>query len=124
MESRKFVFDFDSTLTQVEALDILAEISLDGNPEKDSVVKKIQEITDLGIDGDISFTDSLSQRIALLKANKSHLVKLIDRLSGKISKSVIENRNFFDKYKDDIYVISCGFKEFIVSSCSFSLSLN
>ena len=114
MESRKFVFDFDSTLTQVEALDILAEISLDGNPEKDSVVKKIQEITDLGIDGDISFTDSLSQRIALLKANKSHLVKLIDRLSGQISKSVIENRNFFDKYKDDIYVISCGFKEFIV----------
>ena len=114
MENRKFVFDFDSTLTQVEALDILAEISLDGNPEKDSVVKKIQEITDLGIDGDISFTDSLSQRIALLKANKSHLVKLIDRLSGQISKSVIENRNFFDKYKDDIYVISCGFKEFIV----------
>ena len=114
MESRNFVFDFDSTLTQVEALDVLAEISLDGNPEKDAVVKKIQEITDLGIDGDISFTDSLSQRIALLKANKSHLVKLIDRLSGQISKSVAENRNFFDKYKDDIYVISCGFKEFII----------
>ncbi len=92
MENRKFVFDFDSTLTQVEALDILAEISLDGNPEKDSVVKKIQEITDLGIDGDISFTDSLSQRIALLKANKSHLVKLIDRLSGKISKSARKSR--------------------------------
>ena len=114
MESRNFVFDFDSTLTQVEALDVLAEISLDGNPEKDAVVKKIQEITDLGIDGDISFTDSLSQRIALLKANKSHLVKLIDRLSGQISKSVAENRNFFDRYKDDIYVISCGFKEFII----------
>ena len=31
-------------LTQVEALDILAEISLDGNPERDNVVKKIQEI--------------------------------------------------------------------------------
>ncbi len=114
MESRKFVFDFDSTLTQVEALDILAEISLDGNSERDSVVKKIQEITDLGIDGDISFTDSLSQRIALLKANKSHLGKLIDRLRGQISKSVAENRDFFDNYKDDIYVISCGFKEFII----------
>jgi D-3-phosphoglycerate dehydrogenase len=114
MESRKFVFDFDSTLTQVEALDILAEISLDGNPERDGVVKKIQEITDLGIDGDISFTDSLSQRIALLKANKSHLGKLIDRLRGQISKSVAENREFFDEYKDDIYVISCGFKEFII----------
>lgn len=114
MESRKFVFDFDSTLTQVEALDVLAEISLDGNPDRDVVIKKIQEITDLGIDGDISFTDSLSQRIALLKANKSHLGKLIDRLGGQISKSVEENRDFFDTHKKDIYVISCGFKEFII----------
>lgn len=113
MANRKFVFDFDSTLTQVEALDILAEISLDGNPERDSVVKQIQEITDLGIDGDISFTESLSRRIALLKANKSHLGKLIEKLRDQISTTVANNRDFFDTYKDDIYVISCGFKEFI-----------
>ena len=31
-ENCKYVFDFDSTLTQVEALDVLAEISLKGNP--------------------------------------------------------------------------------------------
>ena len=50
MSNRKFVFDFDSTLTSVEGLDVLAEISLKNNPERDEVVKKIQEITDLGID--------------------------------------------------------------------------
>ena len=67
---RKYVFDFDSTLTQVEALDVLAEISLENNPEKDNIIKQIQEITDLGIDGDISFTKSLERRIKLLKAHK------------------------------------------------------
>ncbi len=113
MSNRKFVFDFDSTLTSVEGLDVLAEISLEGNPKRAEIVKKIQEITDLGIDGDISFTDSLSRRIALLQANKSHLGELIKLLKGKLSASVAANKSFFKDYKDQIYVISCGFKEFI-----------
>ncbi len=113
MPNRKFVFDFDSTLTSVEGLDVLAEISLKDNPEKERIVNEIQEITDLGIDGDISFTDSLSRRIALLKANKTQLVELIAFLKTKLSFSIDVNRAFFDKHKDQIYVISCGFKEFI-----------
>ena len=69
MPNRKFVFDFDSTLTSVEGLDVLAEISLRNNPEKDQVINKIQEITDLGIDGDISFSDSLRSRWMALSTN-------------------------------------------------------
>ena len=42
MPNRKFVFDFDSTLTSVEGLDVLAEISLRNNPDKESVNNKIQ----------------------------------------------------------------------------------
>jgi D-3-phosphoglycerate dehydrogenase len=53
-----YVFDFDSTITRVEALDILAEIALADNPDKDRIVAQIQEITNLGIDGEISFTES------------------------------------------------------------------
>tara|TARA_Y100000739_G_scaffold225669_1_gene231951 strand:+ start:556 stop:1221 length:666 start_codon:yes stop_codon:yes gene_type:complete len=113
MPNRKFVFDFDSTLTSVEGLDVLAEISLRNNPDKDQVINKIQEITDLGIDGDISFSDSLSSRISLLNANKSQLSELIDLLKTKLSQSVADNKEFFTKYRDQIYVISCGFKEFI-----------
>lgn len=110
---RKYVFDFDSTITQVEALDVLAEISLENNPERENIIKQIQEITDLGIDGDISFTESLERRIKLLKAHKSHLKTLIERLGGEISKSILRNKEFFTDHSSDIYVISCGFKEFI-----------
>ncbi|MGB6150544.1 MAG: phosphoglycerate dehydrogenase, partial [Pricia sp.] len=70
---RKYVFDFDSTLTRVEALDVLAEMTLAGNSDRDEIIKKIQDITNLGIDGDISFTESLERRIKLLKANKDDL---------------------------------------------------
>ncbi|MGC1515013.1 MAG: phosphoglycerate dehydrogenase [Maribacter sp.] len=111
--SRKFVFDFDSTLTRVEALDVLAEMTLKGNSNKDEIIKEIQHITNLGIDGDISFTESLERRIKLLHANKSDLEGLVQELRSKISKSIASNKDFFEKYADDIYVISCGFKEFI-----------
>ena len=111
--ARKYVFDFDSTLTRVEALDVLAEMTLHRNPKKDEIVDEIQKITNLGIDGDISFTESLERRIKLLNANKSDLKGLVAELRKKISKSIESNKEFFEKFADDIYVISCGFKEFI-----------
>ncbi|MEH6771445.1 phosphoglycerate dehydrogenase [Maribacter arcticus] len=111
--SRKYVFDFDSTLTRVEALDVLAEMTLKGKSDKDEIIKEIQKITNLGIDGDISFTESLERRIKLLHAKKDDLEGLVKELRSKISKSIESNKEFFEKYADDIYVISCGFKEFI-----------
>ncbi len=111
--SRKFVFDFDSTLTQVEALDILAELTLDKRADRDAVIHEIQEITNLGIDGEISFTESLERRIRLLGAHREDLDPLITELRKKISKSITSNKEFFREYAPDIYVISCGFKEFI-----------
>ncbi len=110
---RKYVFDFDSTLTRVEALDVLAEMTLQGNSKREQIIEEIQKITNLGIDGDISFTESLERRIKLLKANKSDLDGLVAELRQKISKSIESNKEFFEKFSDDIYVISCGFKEFI-----------
>ncbi|MCK5440327.1 MAG: phosphoglycerate dehydrogenase [Maribacter sp.] len=110
---RKYVFDFDSTLTRVEALDVLAEMTLQGKSNREEVIDEIQKITNLGIDGDISFTESLERRIKLLKAHKNDLEGLVQELRLKISKSIASNKEFFEKFSEDIYVISCGFKEFI-----------
>ena len=79
-----YIFDFDSTITQVEALDILAEIVLKGKPERDDVINEIKQITNLGIDGEISFTESLERRIKLLNAHRDDLTELISRLEEKI----------------------------------------
>ncbi len=114
MQTKKnFVFDFDSTLTRVEALDVLAEITLVNNPKKEAIINKIIEITNLGIDGKISFTASLEKRIQLLNAKKSDLAILIKQLKEKVSPSIERNKEFFEKFSENIYVISCGFKEFI-----------
>ena len=91
---RNFVFDFDSTLTSVEALDVLAEITLVNNPDKDQIIDEIIDITNLGIDGKISFTESLERRIKLLNAKKSDLPRLINQLRKKVSVSIEEIKSF------------------------------
>ncbi|MEQ8574456.1 MAG: hypothetical protein RIB63_10365, partial [Fulvivirga sp.] len=54
-----FIIDFDSTFTQVEALDILGEISLKDSPERASRLQQIKDITDKGMNGSFSFRESL-----------------------------------------------------------------
>jgi D-3-phosphoglycerate dehydrogenase len=109
-----YVIDFDSTFTQVEALDELAAISLANNPKKNEIIQQIIDLTNSGMEGKSSFADNLQKRLQLVKANKSHLPKLIETLKGKVSASVIRNKAFFSEFKEQIYIVSAGFKEFIV----------
>ena len=111
--SKYFVIDFDSTFTQVEALDILGEISLEKHSDKDQRLQKIKDITDLGMEGKIKLKDSIQQRIEVLDAHKNDLNELIDRLKKKVSKSFERNSIFLSENKDHIYIISNGFKEFV-----------
>ncbi len=109
-----YIIDFDSTFTQVEALDELARISLKKHPDREAIYKKIEDLTNLAMEGKLSFRESLSSRIQLLAANRNHLKQLITRLKKKISLSFSRNKNFFKKHTDTILIVSGGFKEFIV----------
>ncbi len=107
------VFDFDSTFTQVEGLDELAAIALQGQPDQAARVSQIKALTDRGMAGEIGFQESLSQRLALLGAHRRHLAPLVDHLQAKVSESIRRNGDFFRRYADRIYVVSSGFREFI-----------
>lgn len=114
VKDKFFIIDFDSTITQVEALDELASIALKNNPRKSEIVGKIKEITNLGMEGKIPIRESLARRIGLLKANKSHIAQLIKILQKKITPSFLRNRHFFQANADNIFIISNGFMEIIV----------
>lgn len=110
----KFIIDFDSTFTQVEALDILGEISLSNDPDREEKLQAIKDITDNGMDGSITFRESLEQRLEILKANKSQISDLISALKKRVSKSFDRNKEFLLENAEDIYIISNGFKDFII----------
>lgn len=109
-----FIIDFDSTFIQVEALDELANIALQKNPRKKEILEEIKKITKAGMEGKIPFNQSLKKRIKLFEANKKDLNKLIKLLKRKITVSIARNKEFFRKYRKNIYIISGGFKEYIL----------
>ncbi len=118
MEKQYFIIDFDSTIIQTEGLEELAEIVLKDNLKKQEILEKVKRLTDQGMKGEIGFGDSLEKRLAFLKINKSHLDILSKKLKKKISPSILRNKKFFKSFKNQIYLISGGFKEFVIPIAS------
>ena len=114
MQAQKyFIIDFDSTFTKVEAFDVLASITLKDHPEKHGKINQVVEITNRGMSGELSFRESLEQRLQIIAPEKRHLPELIKELKQLVSDSFKRNKEFFLKWAPNIYVISNGFKEFI-----------
>ncbi len=108
-----FIIDFDSTFTQVEALDELARISLKNHPDREQIYKQIEDLTNASMEGRLSFSESLENRVKLLQANREHLKQLISHLKKKVSTSFSRNTIFFKNHTDEVLIVSGGFKEFI-----------
>ena len=114
MKNINLIIDFDSTLVGTEALEELAKIVLDGDENKKEIIEKIIEITDEGMEGKISFNESLRERLKLLKTNKKHIEKLIKNLKKQVDFSANNNKQFFINNKNNIYIISGGFIDFVL----------
>ncbi|WP_233522137.1 HAD-IB family phosphatase [Chitinophaga silvatica] len=113
MSKKYFIIDFDSTFTQVEALDELARISLQDRADKEEIYKKIEDYTNQAMEGKLSFRESLAARVKLLEADKSHLKLLVKHLKTLVSTSFARNKNFFKQHANEVLIVSGGFKEFI-----------
>ncbi len=107
---KNYIIDFDSTFIKVESLDELLEISEPGNKLK---IDKVKNITNEGMEGKISFSESLSRRIKLLEATKDNIDKTVHKLRDKVSDSFVNNIDFLKENKDNIYIVSSGFHEII-----------
>ncbi|NMC61893.1 MAG: HAD-IB family phosphatase, partial [SAR324 cluster bacterium] len=110
---RFFIIDFDSTLIQVESLDILAEIALRNCSDREKRLSEVREITASGMEGGLSFSESLKRRIALLEIKRSDIDELVDVLKKEITPSFLEHKNFLQTHADDIYIVTGGFVEYV-----------
>lgn len=114
MKYQTIIIDFDSTIITSESLEDLAEVVLEGREDKDSILRRIAEITTRGMSGELSFEESLSSRMKLLSFSKDDLKNLIEVLKSKITPSFSANTDFIKKYSGSIHVISGGFADYIV----------
>ncbi len=107
------VLDFDSTFTQVEALDILAELLSAADPARAAQVAQIKSLTDQAMSGEIGFSEALQRRIQILRPTRDDIAALIDVLKGKISASIARNKAVFAEHAGKVRIISGGFHDFI-----------
>lgn len=112
--SQYYIIDFDSTFTQVEALDELARISLRDRLDKEKIFKQIENLTNAAMEGRMSFAESLEARVRLLQADQVHLRQLVKFLKKKVSASFSRNKEFFAANADRVLIVSGGFKDFII----------
>ncbi|MEI6588110.1 MAG: HAD-IB family phosphatase [Candidatus Moraniibacteriota bacterium] len=110
---KKLIIDFDSTLVKVETLDKLAEKALENNIDCEKILCEIKNITELGMVGEITFPESLSRRIALIRTDRKTVAEVAKTFEQEISSSVLANLDFFEKNKEDIFIITGGFEDLI-----------
>lgn len=114
LENVVLIIDFDSTFIKVEAFDVLAEIVLGNIDNKENILKDMSDITIQGMEGKLGISESIKRRLNALKFNKSDLKILVEKLNQLVSTSILRNREFFKNYNEQIYIVSSGFKEYII----------
>jgi len=107
-----FVFDVDSTLIKGESLEEIIEIASSNFVNRENIVKDIQKITKLGMEGKINFKESLKRRLGKAQILQEHL----DLYNGTILLEQIDN-NFrqiiktIERDKGIAVIISGGFMD-------------
>jgi len=106
MKSKCAIFDFDSTLVAIETLDFLIAKSAKGQ------ASEIEKITQMAMNGKMTFADSLRSRFADINLTKSDIEKLKSEICNYITEGFVDG---FAKLKNefDFYIISGGFLEII-----------
>ncbi len=113
MANRKYIFDFDSTFIQTEGFDELLKFIANKNPEHQGLLEDITQETDRSMNGQHSFRESLEHRLRAFPLHKDQIEEVALQLKEQVSSSFLRNQSFFKEHKDDIYIVSGGFIEFI-----------
>lgn len=102
------IFDFDSTIVSCEGLECLLSNKLDKDPQKQGV---LHAVTRQGLDGEISFADSLKRRLQLAAPTKEEVVEHGSFLEGMVTPGMKELVARLHQLGVDVWIASGGIQE-------------
>jgi D-3-phosphoglycerate dehydrogenase / 2-oxoglutarate reductase len=106
-------FDFDSTVVKKETLDDAIATALSAHPERDQLVKEVEEITRLGMEGKLDFVDSVRRRLAVVPLTKDILIDRGEAMKEEITEGMRELFEWLRTRGQDTHIVSGGFEEYI-----------
>ncbi|MBI88721.1 MAG: hypothetical protein CMG60_01430 [Candidatus Marinimicrobia bacterium] len=113
MRKWSLILDFDSTIITKESFDVLSEIILSKNLNSDKITYKIKELTRLGMEGEITFQESLTRRLELLNLTQEYIAELSRLVLTMVSPSFCNKEKWFRENADDIFIFSGGFRDVV-----------
>ena len=113
LNGKSLFIDFDSTFVKVETIDEIARITLQDNPDKDLILKKISDITNQAMSGQMDFPTALEQRLQILSITDKTINKVTNEIKELISDSFYEHKDLIKDNASNIWIISGGFTDVI-----------
>jgi D-3-phosphoglycerate dehydrogenase len=114
----QLILDFDSTIVAAEGLDEIARLALADDPDREAKVLAIEGITRDGMEGRIGIDESLRRRFAMLVIRKAHVAEVVKLLKKRIAPSFRRHRAEVKKNASRIWVVSSGFRDYVVPVCA------
>lgn len=113
MQKHTFIFDFDSTIIQKEALEEIIYIATSNHPNQKKILDQVNKITDSGMNGEISFKDSLLERLKQAKIHKEHINEFSEKVIDYLTPGIDKIFELLIKKGHNIFVITGGFIDFV-----------
>ncbi len=108
-------FDFDSTIITKESLDEVISFALRKNPNRQNIMRNIEDITRTGMEGNLPFTLSLKKRISVVPLTKTDFQTVGNELANHVTEGFSELINEIETKKIAIcYIVSGGFFDSIL----------
>jgi len=113
MRLTPLILDFDSTLVQHETLDVLGSYLMDQGRLSVETTQTLSLLTTRAMAGDLSFSQALQQRLALLSFTRKDLAVVTQSLALAITPSFLAHQHWLALNAEDIYIVSGGFLDVI-----------
>ncbi|MDA0910225.1 MAG: HAD-IB family phosphatase [Proteobacteria bacterium] len=111
------VFDFDSTLIRFESLEVIMAKLLQGDQSK---IQQIEALTNAGMNGEMSFRDSLEARLQVAKPTKAALDAFVAQYCpSALTVGIKELIEQLHQRNVKVWIISGGFSELILPFAAY-----
>lgn len=107
-------FDFDSTIVSKETLDETVARALSAHPERERIVREIEDITRLGMEGKLDFTESVRRRLEVVPITRSHLEETGLAMKDALTPGIEDVFTWLKDQGHPTYIVSGGFEECIL----------
>src|SRR4029079_11393069 len=104
-------FDFDSTVVKRETLDDAIAEALAKHPERELLVREVERLTRLGMEGKMNFIESVRRRLEVVPLSKPLLEECGRAMLQEISDGIPELFEWLGSRGHDVHIVSGGFVE-------------